>query len=335
MQNILAVISLDRIRKNASKIKAAAGAPLIAVVKDDAYGHGAERVAHALAGIASAFAVSTVDEGAALRVGGISDDILTLTPPLCEEEVVRAAGYSLDVSITSLAVLHIVERAVQRHGFRISAHLAVNTGMNRYGFRPERVREACARAKAAGIGIKGIYSHFYLPQDARARQEQIALFEGACTAAREYFPACVRHISATGGLLAGERFDAVRAGISLYGYLPGGFENTLKLQPAMKLYAAAAQSGTALGGGIGYQKAERTYRKIHTLRLGYGDGFSRTGGGICVGNLCMDACVCEGGARVGKRKLIVKNVSDYAERIGTTEYEVLVNIARKAVKTYV
>ena len=207
--------------------------------------------------------------------------------------------------------------------------------MNRYGFRPERVRDACRKARRAGLEITGVYSHFYLPQDERARVAQRALFETACERVREYFPDCIRHISATGGLLAGDCYDAVRAGLSLYGYLPSGFEGAAEVSPAMKIYATVAQAGTHTGGGIGYRKAEKAYRKIRTLRLGYGDGFFRSGGGIAAGELCMDACVQEGGGRLGERKLVLENVSEYARACGTTEYEVLVNIAKKAVKIYV
>lgn len=335
MQNTLAVISLNRIRANANAVKNAANVPLIAVVKDDAYGHGAPEVAHCIKDCVSAFAVSTADEGAALRVGGISKEILTLTPPLCEEEVLRTAGYSLTASVTSLAVLNLIARTCKKHCCKLRAHLAVNTGMNRYGFRPERVRDACRKARRVGLEITGVYSHFYLPQDERARVAQRALFETACERVREYFPDCIRHISATGGLLAGVCYDAVRAGLSLYGYLPSGFEGAAEVSPAMKIYATVAQAGTHTGGGIGYRKAEKAYRKIRTLRLGYGDGFFRSGGGIAAGELCMDACVQEGGGRLGERKLVLENVSEYARACGTTEYEVLVNIAKKAVKIYV
>lgn len=334
MQNILAVISLQKILANAEQIKAAAGVPLIAVVKDDAYGHGAERVAFALEPAVSAFAVSTVDEGAALRLSGITKDILVLTPPLCQEEVVRCAGFGLLLSFTSLAVLKLAVKTAKRFSLILRGHLAVNTGMNRYGFRPERVSAACKTAAHAGIQIEGIYSHFYCAEDRDAVKRQSELFDSACNGAKTFFPNCIRHISATGGLLAGVKYDAVRAGISLYGYLPSGFSGALQVSPAMKIYATVAQRGTHLGGGIGYQRAEKGYGKLHTLRLGYGDGFFRSGGLNAEGVLCMDACVRAGDGKVGAKKLVLKNVTDYARSHDTTEYEVLVNIARKAVKLY-
>lgn len=335
MQNTVAVISLKKIRSNALKIKRFSGVPLIAVVKDDAYGHGAERVAFALHGIASSFAVSTVDEGAALRAAGISEEILVLTPPLDEEEVVRAAAYGLTLSLTSLAVLRLCVRTAEKYMFSISAHVAVNTGMNRYGFRPERVGSACRRAKEAGIALTGIYSHLYLPYDGRVRDAQIALFQESVGAAKTVFPNLSAHLSATGGALAGIRYDAVRAGIFLYGYLPEGFEGGGKPEPAAKFYATVAQSGRPVGGGVGYRKAEKAYKTLHTLRLGYGDGYFRRGGAGFVGSLCMDAGIREGAAKVFERRLIFKSVTEYAAAQGTTEYEVLVGLLKKAVKVYV
>lgn len=335
MQNVIAEVSLKTIAKNAETVVLAAGKPLIAVVKDDAYGHGAEEVACALRGIASSFAVSTADEGAALRVAGITEDILVLTPALSEEDAIRIASYGLIATVSSLACLRMTLRAAAKFGGVYRAHLAVNTGMNRYGFRPERVRTACRIARERGLSVEGIYSHYYAPESPAETARQRELFEETCVVAREYFPECVRHIAATGGVLAGgELFDAVRCGIALYGYLPAGFAEALEVRPAMRVFATVAQAGTFTGGGAGYGAAERKYGKLHTLRLGYGDGFFRSGG-LGVGKLCMDACVREGRGRFGKRKLVFKDVTAYARGRGTTEYEVLVGIGKKAVKRYV
>ena len=332
MQNTVAVISLKKIRSNARKIKRQAGVSLIAVVKDNGYGHGAVEVAHALDNIADMFAVSTVDEGAALRVGGITKDVLVLSPPLCEEEVVRACAYRLTLSLTSLAVLRLCARAKTGE---LLAHISVNTGMNRYGFRPDAVSRCCREALRAGILVTGIYSHLYLAEDERICAEQARLFLSACDCARAYFPHCMRHLSSTGGALRGIAFDGVRAGIALYGYLPQGFEGALPVQPAAKLYATVSHACVPFGGGAGYAKYEGNAKELHTLRLGYGDGFFRAGGVEAQGKLCMDACVREGKARIGARRLVLKSVTEYARAHGTTEYEVLVNILNKAVKIYV
>ena len=332
MQNTLAVISLNRIIENAAALQNAARRPLIAVVKDDAYGHVAERVSLALEPYVSGFAVSSVDEGAALRTVGVSKEILVLTPPLCEEEVLRAASLGLTVSLTCLAVQHLVLRVQEKYALPVKAHIAVNTGMNRYGFRPERVKDALKHAD--GAVITGVYSHLFLPESAREVRAQVRLFERACGEVRSIYPDAVRHLSATGGALAGVAFDAVRAGIALYGYLPEAFRGKIGVKPAAKLYATVAQSGTQLGGGMGYARAKRKGEKYHTLRLGYGDGFFRDGGLGAEGKLCMDACVRWGAARVFGRRLVLSSVTEYAKQHGTTEYEVLVNYLRKADKEY-
>ncbi len=337
MQNNVARISLKRIRKNAEAVKkAAGGSPLIAVVKDDGYGHGGERVALALSGIAYSFAVATVEEGASLRVAGVAEEILVLTPPLCEEEVLRGAYYWLTFTLSSFAVLNVIARAAQNYQLAISAHIAVNTGMNRYGFRPELLARACKEAKEHGVFVTGVYSHLYAPENEAAREEQAALFDRCAQTVQTFFPHAVRHFAATGGVLAGEkyRFDAVRSGIALYGYLPDGFDGMLDVKPAMKVYTHVAQSGTFTGGGVGYAKADQPYRRLQTLRLGYGDGLFREGTERSVGKLCMDAYVREGRNALGRRLLAVKDIQAYAKAHGTIAYEVLCNLAKKAEKIY-
>ncbi len=333
MQSVIARVSLSAILSNAEKIKTRAGVPLIAVVKDDAYGHGAERVALALAGRVRGFAVATVGEGAALRIAGVREEILVLTPPLCGEDVRRLAAYRLTATIASRRSLLLCGEA----GGALRAHVAVNTGMNRFGVLPKEALAVCRAARAAGIGVTGLFSHFYLPADERAREEQYRLFSESAEAVRAEFPSALFHLSATGGMLAGRKynFDAVRCGIALYGYLPDAFRGALAVQPALSLYAAVAGSGEQFGGGIGYRRAERAFGRLYTLRAGYGDGFFRAGGLGAEGELCMDACVCAGAAREGEMRCILRDMTEYAQRNGTTEYEALVRVTKRAVIEYV
>ena len=337
MQSTLAVISLQRIIKNATLIKARAKRPLFAVVKDDAYGHGAERVSLALEPHVHGFCVATVSEGASLRTAGVSKEILVLTPCLCEEELLSCAAYALTPVISSFASFRLARGAAEKYGFSLRFHLKVNTGMNRYGVPPDCVKELCRKARHAGAEIEGVFSHLYAPEDEAARNRQTKLFIKATEEVREYYPKAVRHLAASGGILAGEEyfFDAVRSGIALYGYLPSGFEGAIRVKPAMKIYATVAQSLRFLGGGICYHRAERDYNNLSTLRLGYGDGFWREG---CIGNenkLCMDAFVRSGKSNFGSRKLILKDAAEYARAHNTIVYEALLNIGRRAEKVYV
>ena len=103
----------------------------------------------------------------------------------------------------------------------------------------------------------------------------------------------------------------------------------------MKLYATVSQRGRAAGGGAGYQHAERDGMALNTLRVGYGDGLFRAGAAGAIGKLCMDAAVAEGDRPFGARKRILRDLGGYARSHGTTEYEALVNLTKRAVKTYV
>lgn len=320
MQSPVAVVSLSAIVRNARLLKRRAGAALIAVVKNDGYGHGAAAVAHALSGEAAMFAVATVDEGAALRCAGILSDILVLTPPSCMEEGLRADVYGLILAAGSMRSLAFCRGRV---------HLAVNTGMNRYGFAPQETGRACAEARSRGLRVEGVFSHYYAAADACARGAQNAVFEGCAARVRQHFPRAVRHIAATGGIAAGGAlYDAVRPGLGLYGY---GAEGVL---PAMKVYAEVLHGTERVGGGAGYARAPRGAARLYTLGVGYGDGFFRSEGLCGTGPLCMDACVRQGDAAVGERVCVLENAAAYAEKCGTTAYEALVGIGKGMRKVY-
>lgn len=333
MQALIAEVSLTQIKRNAERIVRFAKRPLIAVVKDEAYGHGGIEVALALQGTASMFAVASVREGAALRTAGVQEDILVLTPPLGAEEAERLLSYGLTACLCSYPVLRLLAEAGDRTGETPRAHLCVNTGMNRYGFPAVEASRAAKRAKSRGISVEGLFSHLYLPADERAREEQNARFRIAAEGVKRIFPEALLHLSATGGIPFDE-WDAVRSGLALYGYLPEHCALPA-VKPAAKLYATVAQAGRQSGGGAGYAAAERDYGRLYTLRLGYGDGFFREGAPFAIGKLCMDACVCEGKARFGQRMLVTDDFAAYAAAHNTSVYEALVRLLSKAEKRYV
>ena len=140
MQRPVAVVSLSALRHNVRALARKSSRPVIAVVKDDAYGHGAEIAAHEIADMVCMFAVATVDEGARLVTAGIARDVLVLTPVLCREEAMRARHYGLIVTAASFPSLAFCG------GLR--THIAVNTGMNRYGFSPREIGRAAETAKS-------------------------------------------------------------------------------------------------------------------------------------------------------------------------------------------
>lgn len=324
MQSVVAVIDLNAVRHNARLLSRLSKRPYFAVVKDDGYGHGGAEIAHALSGSAAAFAVATVREGAVLRTAGISAPILVLTPPLSEEEALRMAAYGLTASVGSLRTMRLL------YGKGMTAHIAVNTGMNRYGVLPAHA--ALLARRAQDVEIAGVYSHLFAPEREEETKFQCAQFARAAGEVKEIFPSAVSHLMATGGVLRGADFDMVRLGIGLYGYVPEGFKDP-GLRPAMEVYATVSDTRRAFGRGAGYNLTEGAEGALHTLRLGYGDGFFRESG-PCIGKLCMDACVGRGPRKVGERVLVLADAAEYAARHNTTAYEVLVRIGTRAERRY-
>ena len=226
MQRNRAIVRLSYISENAEKFAAlAGGAKLCAVVKADAYGHGAETVAPALEGVADCFAVALVGEGAALRLAGVRKDVLVLVPPLCEEEVLRGISYGLIFTVGDAQDYALIASVCKKYGLCARCHIKANTGMNRFGFDLPAFRAFAAGRLCGNVSAEWIYSHFYRPEHAETAARQFSLFVEFCREGERAFGKLIRHIAATGWTIASPdyRLDMVRIGIGLYGYLPDGF----------------------------------------------------------------------------------------------------------------
>ncbi len=339
MQQNRAIIRVDHLRTNAEFFKSkASGAKFCAVVKADGYGHGAAAVAQSLSGIANCFAVSLVEEGAQLRQAGIREDILVLTPPLCEEEVLRGAFYDLIFTVGDSSDYRLLVKSAEKFGTCVRCHIKANTGMNRYGFSLIGFRRFVSGMLSDRVAVEGIYSHFYRPENEEVTRAQFALFEKFCCEAERAFGELTKHIAATGGVLASERYcmDMVRVGIGLYGYIPAGFDLADgKIYPAMKVYATVASARRYVFGGAGYGKyvPGKKGQKLITVRTGYADGFHRR---AMQGNaLCMDAEVLEKEGRKYEELCVFSDADEYAAYYDTISYEALVQVGKRAVREYV
>lgn len=322
MQKTLSVVNLRAIRENALKIKKELGErKFFAVVKADAYGHGAAEVAGCIEDIADCFCVAITDEGAALRVAGITKPVLVFTPPLGVDDIKRAEFYSLSVTVNS------VETAKLCAG--LNCHVKVNTGMNRLGCNLSELPKVLERLDPQNI--EGVYSHLYMPENLERSKKQLAVFNKAEALVREKVPDVCAHISASGGFLRGGGFlkDGVRCGILLYGYAPAGF-SAYGFKGALKVYARRTQKTEFIGGGVGYAAATENYKTLCSYRLGYADGFRRT---VALGekNLCMDAFIKNGG---GDFECVFDNADAYAKRCGTISYEALTSVTRRSEIVY-
>jgi alanine racemase len=270
------------------------GVRVAPVVKADAYGHGLAPVARALADVADAFCVATLDEGLALRAAGIRGRILVLypVPPDAVEEAIRA---DLEPTVMGMRDADAVARAASARadgaspGAGIRVQLAIETGMHRGGVPPAEAVAVARRLLAVpGVAIAGTWTHHCCPEVPATAAAQDARFEAALTAleAAGVDPG-ERHAASSGGIFAatGPYHDLVRPGLAAYGLLGEGLplpegtaQAAARLRPALALKArAVAFNDVAEGATVGYGASWRARRasRIATLPVGYGDGYSR------------------------------------------------------------
>lgn len=323
MQKTLSLINLSAIESNAIAVRNLLGNRFFwAVVKANAYGHGAVEVARKIENIVDGFCVAIVSEGVELRLAGITKPILVLAPPLDFYDVETIKFYNLTATV--------VDERSAKLTLGCARHLKINTGMNRYGCHGtqlERVLEILPKNC-----LDGAYSHMYCADDEKICGEQLQKFQCELQAVKAHSPNAQIHFAASGGILRGEKFlfDGARCGLLLYGYAPSGFRFS-KLTPALKVFARRAQITEVTGGGVGYNRAEEKYNTLTTYRLGYADGFWRT---VPLGEktLCMDAFISKINAELLP---VFDNAESYAKSCGTISYEVLCSVTARSQRIYI
>jgi alanine racemase len=311
-----AEIDLSAIADNTRALKQHIGpaVQLMAVVKANAYGHGAFEVARtALAHGADWLAVARLDEGIALREAGIAAPILVMnyTPP---DAVPAGLDHTLTLTITEA---HAADRAssyAQQRGITARVHIKVDTGMGRYGLLPDEVTPFFDRVAALpGLNIAGVYSHFSVADvaDKTYTQQQFDTFQRVLDdlSAAGHRPA-LRHIANSAATLdlPETQLDAVRVGIALYGLHPSDeIEPTVPLKPALAFKSHVARVRTLpAGASISYGRTFITPRAmpVALVPVGYGDGYHRAlsnRGAVLinghrapiVGRVCMDQFVVD------------------------------------------
>jgi alanine racemase len=254
---------------------------VIAVVKANAYGHGAAPVALALerAG-ADSLACADIEEGVALRRAGVRLPILVFGA-LSVSDLDGVFDYGLTPTISTPSAAMAVEAGAARRGTVVGYHVKIDTGMNRLGFRHDNVGRTLPRVLASPhLRLEAIYTHFAAADDPASdllgrQREQ---FERACeTIARLGGGAVPRHASNSAALLRDSRvwYDFVRPGLLLYGIVPPPLASTLPLEPAMSLTSrVVAVKGLRPGEGVGYgwRYMAEAPRSIAVVPAGYADG---------------------------------------------------------------
>ena len=343
MQETVLKINLENLRSNAKAFKKHTDRFLYAVVKADAYGHGALMVTNALYEIADGFAVALVSEALAIRQAARGKEVLIFTPPMTEEDVVLSANNGFTLSVTDLKSAALIVKTAKKYGLTVDTQVKINTGMNRYGVYGSTLGRVCSILKKSGqVRVQGVYSHLYSHQRALCEEQRLR-FLHAVKVCRTYFPLARAHLASTFGSTLGEEylFDGVRIGLGLYGYFPAEeCETTLSLQPVMSAYATCVAQRKCLFGGAGYgeNRPELYGKKISVLRGGYADGFGVSAeAGLLpsgLGDFCMDVCVTDGLAKVGESVCMFSDAKKVASARNTSVYEVLCLMGLRAEKIY-
>ena len=308
------IIDIKKIRQNIIRVKQKYKKKIISVIKADAYGHGAVKVAECTQDLVDMFATCNTAEAEELVQNGITKDILILTPInsyLSYDNII----YSVDG-----------EKYLPRNK---RVHIAVNTGMNRYGVSSKNDFEKLLRLSIeSGNRIEGIYTHFCSSDDTQIGKQ---LLEFSKTVGEYGIP---YHLSASNTLNIDCRQDYVRLGV-------GQYVNAKRVQCSI-----VAVRDVLAGEHIGYNDtiAPKNMR-IAVLSIGYADGIDRRLKNNwqiyihgkkydLIGDICMDCCfaMVDDAVKVGDvvdfvgRKNNIKLMSD---RLGTIEYEIMCRLQGK------
>jgi alanine racemase len=367
-----AVIDLDAIVANVSTIRAMVGPDvlLMAVVKANAYGHGAIAVGQtAVDAGADYLGVATVDEGVQLRAAGIKAPIQALGP-VDESEIDLAIGRAIELSIGDLDFAKAVAAAAEQDGVTspVHLHLKVDTGMHRFGAESERVLTIARFIDAQPLlKLRGVFSHFAQADeiDEAPTVEQQGLFDNVLAElhAAGISPE-IAHIANSAGALRSRSHDEsmVRIGIGLYGLAPSAAVPIADgMRPALTLVSRvrrvfALNPGDGVSYGASYRPCSPEMAAL--VPIGYGDGYRRAfsskgwmsiGGTVCPvrGRVCMDQTivgipsgitiengdtVIVGGAAESES---VPSFEAMAEQAGTINYEIATGIARRVPRFFI
>lgn len=373
-----AEISLDAVAKNFNEIRknieASAGksVKIMAMIKADAYGHGAPMVASALKECgADFFGVSSIDEAMQLRNAKIDLPIM-ITGYTPAEFIPVALENDISLTVYNIYNAERISEESVKYGKTAKVHIKIDTGMNRLGFtastaaeKAESVEKIKKVSKMQGIEIEGTYTHFSDADgedEGYTRMQYLRFSEMLGALKREGVSCGIRHCLNSAGIINYPEYalDMVRPGLILYGLLPNDkMKCELKLTPAMILKSAVSQiKNVKEGAEISYGRSETVERdsKIAILPIGYADGLVRRLSGKykvtvngrpakILGKICMDQCiiditgipdVCEGDEAVifGDGSDKAPTLEKMAKTADTIKYEICCVIGKRVPRLY-
>ncbi|MBC7082308.1 MAG: alanine racemase [Firmicutes bacterium] len=368
----VAEVDLASIGRNIAAIRRriGPGPEIMAVVKADAYGHGAVQVATtALTSGATWLGVALVEEGVVLRKSGIIAPILVFGQ-LFPSQARRALRYSLSCTVSTYEFAEALSVAATQEGKKGKCHIKVDTGMGRIGVLPRQAASFVRRvAMLPNVEVEGIYTHFATADadDKSFAREQLSRFMEVIETLRTMgVQIQFRHAANSAACveMPEARLDLVRPGILMYGLSPFSTERFQKvkremdIRPALSLktrvsFVKRVPAGTPVSYGSTYVTREDTV--IATLPVGYADGLSRglsNRGEVLirgrrlpiVGRICMDQCMVDAGnleVEVGDEAVLIGRQGDQeisaeevADKLGTISYEVVCAISKRVPRVY-
>lgn len=311
---VQANVDLGAIRHNLLEIRKRVGpvTKIMAVIKADAYGHGAVPLAGAIDryGCADTYGIAIIEEAVELREAGITKPILILGYTF-KEQYDMVVAYDVTQTIFQYEMAEALSKEAVRQGKTARIHIKLDTGMTRIGYSDtmESAEEIKRIAALPNIEIEGLFTHFARADetDKTSTGKQLDRYVEFCRLLeREQIHIPVKHIANSAGIieLPEAYFNMVRCGIATYGIYPSGEVNQtdIRLIPAMELkthvtYVKDVKAGVGISYGATYVTGRNT--RVATIPVGYGDGYSRnlsnTGKIIIhgqyapvIGRVCMD-----------------------------------------------
>ncbi|NLY44146.1 MAG: alanine racemase [Clostridiaceae bacterium] len=365
-----AEINLNYLAHNMQEIRriTSKNAEIMAVVKADAYGHGAIQVSKTLlANGADRLAVAFLDEAIQLRNAGIDASILILgsTP---EQWVEQLIDNDIVATVYNYSLSSAISNAAIKKNKTARIHIKIDTGMTRLGFKcgESSIKTIMDISRLPGLEIEGIFTHFASADEADTKftWEQFQRFMYICNKLEEkglHIP--IKHVCNSAAILRFPEMhlNMVRPGIVLYGLQPSNEMDMSKIQlkPVMQVktvitHLKEVEKGTPVSYGRVYTTSQNSL--IATVPIGYGDGYSRVLTGKAnmivrgkkvpvVGRICMDQCMIDvtgvEGVSIGDEVIVFGDsngcsisADDIAEQMGTINYEVVCAVGKRIPRVY-
>ena len=364
------VIDLGAVAHNIKALKAnlPKGAELAAVVKANAYGHGAVEVSRtAVKSGAELLCFATANETCEVLKSDVEAPMLVMGAPMSDSlDVIVDFGVRQCVFLPQ-HVIELQKKAEEKNGEAL-VHVKIDTGMNRIGVKTEEEFEAlmATMVQCDRVTFEGMFTHFSVSDetDKAFSRKQAECFDKFYNMAIEKGFSPIRHVCNSGAIIDMPEyaFDFVRAGIAMYGYYPSSevFKARVSLKPVMSVFSHIVHIKTVLPGeSISYGRTFTVEKpmRVATVPIGYGDGFNRLLSGRgemlvggkrakILGRVCMDMTMIDvtdmDDVNIGDLVTVIGtdgaqsiSAEDHAEICGTISYEILLSFTPRLPRTYI